>query len=67
LRIPADGLPEFLERILGAELPLFIDSIDIRSDARRRRRQRETEVPTTLSVEIVVSAFVALAEAGAQR
>lgn len=63
LRIPADGLPEFLLRIANADPLLFVDRIDIRSDVRRRRRQ-EAAVATTLAVEVVVSAYVAPSEAG---
>lgn len=57
LRIPADSLPEFLLRVTNAEPLLFIDSIDIRSD---RRRRRASDAPVTLSMEVALSAFVSL-------
>lgn len=60
LRIPAEDLPGFLLQIAQAEPLLFIDSIDIRSELRRRR----AEGPEMLAVDLDLSSYVSIRAAG---
>lgn len=64
LRLPADSLPEFLLQVTNAKPLLFIDSVYIRSELRRRR---ETTAPITLTMEIALSAFVSLPNGGEKK
>jgi hypothetical protein len=56
LQIPMDALPQLLTRIAGSEPLLFIDSIDIRANIRRRN----VDGPETLAVSLALSSYVSI-------
>ena len=60
LRIPSEGLPALLLQVAGAEPLLFINSIDIRSE----RRRRQVEGPEVLAVDLNLSSYISIPAKG---